>query len=130
MQTSGNKTSAPRGNLGQQRFVFLSHNSVDKPVVEEIARRLRAAGIEPWLDSWHLVPGEKWQPALEKALNEAGASAVFIGPSGVGPWQDEEMRLAIDRRVGTAASTMEMMSLCGTTLTASRRPRHSAVPLN
>ena len=81
--------------MDAQRFVFLSHNSAKQPVVEEIARRLRAEGIEPWLDSWHLVPGEKWQPALENALTEARASAIFVGPSGIGPWQDEEMRVAM-----------------------------------
>jgi hypothetical protein len=36
---------------------------------------------------------------IEQALTEARASVVFIGPSGVGPWQDEEMRVAIERRV-------------------------------
>ena len=29
---------------------FLSHNSQDKLAVEEIARRLKQAGMEPWLD--------------------------------------------------------------------------------
>lgn len=83
-------------------FVFLSHNSADKPAVEEIALRLIGHGIEPWLDAWRLVPGERWQPALERALAEAQASVVFFGPSGVGPWQEEEMRVAIDQRVRDA----------------------------
>ena len=85
--------------MAARRFVFLSHNTADKPAVEEIARRLEAEGIEPWFDAWHLVPGEKWQPALEKALTEARASVIVVGPSGMGPWQDEEMRVAIDRRI-------------------------------
>ena len=41
--------------------VFLSHSSVDKPRVEELARRLKQAGIEPFLDKWNLVPGGPWQ---------------------------------------------------------------------
>ncbi len=40
--------------------VFLSHNSADKPAVEEIARRLVAAGLQPFLDKWHLIPGQPW----------------------------------------------------------------------
>ena len=40
-----------------------------------------------------------WQPAIEKAVAESETCAVFIGPSGLGPWQNEEMRAAIDRRV-------------------------------
>jgi hypothetical protein len=60
--------------------VFLSHRSADETAVEALARRLRAEGLEPWLDSWHLVPGEPWQPALEQALTECASCAVFIGP--------------------------------------------------
>lgn len=78
--------------------VFLSHSSVDKPAVEEIARRLRDAGIEPFLDKWHLIPGDPWQEALEEALKQSATCAVFLGPSGMGPWQNEEMRVALDRR--------------------------------
>ena len=75
--------------------VFLSHSSQDKPAVEWIAGRLRDAGVEPFLDKWHLVPGEMWQPALEKALAASRAVAVFIGPSGISPWHNEEMRTAL-----------------------------------
>ncbi len=48
--------------------VFLSHTGPDKPAVEELARRLVRAGIEPWLDTWNLIPGAPWMPALEDAL--------------------------------------------------------------
>jgi len=72
--------------------VFLSHSSSDKPAVEELARRLGKEGIQGWLDKWHLIPGDAWQPAIEKALAESETCAVFVGPSGLGPWQNEEMR--------------------------------------
>jgi len=75
--------------------VFLSHNSQDRSAVEWIACRLRDAGIEPFLDKWHLIPGENWQPAVEKALAASKAVAVFIGPSGISPWNNEEMRTAL-----------------------------------
>jgi hypothetical protein len=78
--------------------VFLSHNSADKPAVESIAQRLLAAGIRPWLDSWNLVPGDPWQEGLEEALDTCATCAVFLGPSGIGPWHNEEMRVALDRR--------------------------------
>ena len=55
---------------GFKFHVFLSHNSVDKPAVEELAVRLKHEGIEPWLDKWNLVPGDAWQPAIERALGD------------------------------------------------------------
>jgi hypothetical protein len=84
---------------GPRFHTFLSHNSADKPAVEELARRLTREGIEPWLDKWNLIPGDPWQQAIEEALNTCATCTVFIGPSGIGPWQNAEMRAAIDRRV-------------------------------
>ena len=78
--------------------VFLSYSSADKPAVEALAQRLLAAGIRPWLDSWNLVPGDPWEEAIEQALDTCGTCAVFLGPSGIGPWHNEEMRVALDRR--------------------------------
>jgi hypothetical protein len=83
-----------------QRYdVFLSHTSGDKDAVERIARRLRAeAQLEPFLDKWHLIPGNPWQEELEQALNQSHTCAVFLGPADLGPWENEEMRLALDKR--------------------------------
>ena len=88
-----------RDLLAMSFHVFLSHSSADKPAVEELARQLKKEGIEAWLDKWHLIPGDPWQPAIEKALAGSYTCAVFVGPSGLGPWQNEEMRAAIDQRV-------------------------------
>ena len=83
-----------------QYDVFLSHNSQDKPAVERLAHRLTdEAGLRPFLDKWHLVPGEPWQEALEEALDQSRTCAVLIGPRGIGPWEHEEMRAAIEQRV-------------------------------
>ena len=79
--------------------VFLSHSSTDKPAVEEWARRLAKEGIQAWLDKWHLIPGNRWQPDIEKASAESESCAVFVGSGGFGPWQNEEMRAAVDQRV-------------------------------
>lgn len=86
---------------GKLYDVFLSHNGEDKEAVEELARRLEdEAQLKPWLDKWNLVPGRPWQEALEEALDASRACAVFLGPSGIGPWQNEEVRAALQERVG------------------------------
>ena len=82
--------------------VFLSHNSADKLAVEIIAHRLRAeAGLNPFLDKWHLIPGVPWQEALENALDHSVTVAIFIGSSGISPWHNEELRKALDQAVRT-----------------------------
>ncbi len=82
--------------------VFLSHNSEDKSAVEILARRLTdEAGLQPFLDKWHLIPGVPWQEALEEALSQSETIAVFIGPSGMSPWHNEEMRAALDKAART-----------------------------
>ena len=79
--------------------VFLSYATADKPAVEELARFLVRQGLNPWLDKWNLIPGEPWQEAIENALASCTACVVCLGPSRTGPWQNEEMRVAITRRV-------------------------------
>jgi hypothetical protein len=71
--------------------VFLCHNSKDKPEVREIAQQLQQKGIKPWLDEWELRPGLLWQPELERQIENIKAAAVFIGDSGLGPWQKTEI---------------------------------------
>lgn len=80
---------------------FLSYNSADRPLVASIAVALRdAAGIEVFYDEWSLVPGDAWQEELEKSLWASASCAIFIGANGFGPWHKEEMRSALERRVG------------------------------
>jgi hypothetical protein len=96
--------------------VFLSHNSHDKPSVEELARRLVKVGIRPWLDKWNLVPGEPWQEAIEEALDACQTVAVFLGPSGIGPWENEEMRSALEERVRNASRRVIPVLLPGSSM--------------
>jgi GTPase SAR1 family protein len=77
--------------------VFLCHNWKDKPSVRDLARRLRARGLRPWLDERQLRPGEMWQPALEEVIAKIPAAAVIIG-SEIGPWQMQELAAFLRQR--------------------------------
>ncbi|MDQ3802829.1 MAG: TIR domain-containing protein [Acidobacteriota bacterium] len=80
--------------------VFLSHDSRDKAAIEELAARLEDEfRLKPFVDKWHLVPGEPWQEGIERALDQSRTCAVFLGPMGIGPWENEEMRAALETRV-------------------------------
>ncbi|WP_298911526.1 GUN4 domain-containing protein [uncultured Nostoc sp.] len=82
-----------------QYDVFLCHNSKDKPEVIEIAHELTRQGIKPWLDKWALRPGLAWQSLLEEQIENIKSAAVFVGSSGLGPWQSQEMRAFLNEFV-------------------------------
>ena len=71
--------------------VFLCYHFKDRPLVEEIGRRLKERGILPWLDVWEVRPGVRWQKELRRTIKSVKAAAVFIGPGGAGPWQELEV---------------------------------------
>jgi hypothetical protein len=76
--------------------VFLSYNSADHRVVEEVARKLRDQGLEPFLDRWYLAPGKRWRSKLEETLSSCKAVAIFVGPGEMGSWQQREIDIALD----------------------------------
>jgi tetratricopeptide (TPR) repeat protein len=82
--------------------VFLSYHWRDREQVEGIARRLREHGLHPFLDRWYLTPGQPWQQVLEQVVGHCRAVAVCIGPGEMGPWQQREKHLALDRQARNA----------------------------
>ena len=92
--------------LGPKRYdAFLSYNSQDRLAVREVAERLKGERLELYLEEWELVPGREIQPALAEGLRDSKACVMFLGPNGLGPWQKQELQVAIDRRGATRPST-------------------------
>jgi hypothetical protein len=81
---------------GSSYDLFLSYNSVDHSLVEDIARKLRDKSLEPFLDRWYLVPGMRWRSKLEDTLSSCKAVAIFVGPGEMGSWQQREVDVALD----------------------------------
>ena len=79
--------------------VFLSYNDADEVAVERLARRLRDEGLRVFFAPWHLVPGVPWLEGLEEALKHSQSCAIFLGPTGRGPWQDVEIFMALQLAV-------------------------------
>lgn len=75
--------------------VFLAHHSVDKPLVEEIARELKRRGIRPWIDTEQIPPGALFQDQLQEAIPQVRSAAIILGPTGLGKWQALELRTSI-----------------------------------
>ena len=79
--------------------LFMSYHRTDSEAVLTVRKLLRVRGISTFLDRDQLIAGMSWPQALEQALRQARAVAVFIGPSGLGLWQKREMGYALDRQV-------------------------------
>ena len=78
--------------------VFFSYHWRDHAPVEAVARTLSKLGLRVFLDRWYLEPGQPWPKALERTLASCHSVAVFLGPDGLGPWQQREKDLALDRQ--------------------------------
>jgi energy-coupling factor transporter ATP-binding protein EcfA2 len=115
------------GNPTKQEYyhAFLSHNGADKSSVERLAEELEKRGLACWLDKWNLVPGDPWQTAIEGALGQCDTCVVFFGPLGLGPWHNEEMRLALQRRVNSRDRKLRVLPVI---LPGGQRAKESDVP--
>ncbi|WP_158795062.1 toll/interleukin-1 receptor domain-containing protein [Streptomyces sp. NRRL S-337] len=79
---------------------FISYNAKkDRAVVHRLAEMLHAEGFHVFLDDWRLVAGEPWQERQNEALANSPCCLAMCGAHGLGPWQNEEVRLAVAARV-------------------------------
>jgi hypothetical protein len=92
-------TPSPAAPVQQQFDVFLCHNSQEKPSIRKINDTLKKAGIRTWLDEEQLPLGLPWQVELEKRIADIRVAAVFVGDTGLGPWQDMELRAFLSQFV-------------------------------
>lgn len=83
----------------QQFDVFLAHSSKDKPLIRQIYQKLTAQGIRPWLDEEGIAPGTKFQDEIQQAIGRIKTTAIFLGESGLGPWQALELKSFISQCV-------------------------------
>ncbi|MDX8501919.1 TIR domain-containing protein [Mesorhizobium sp. VK4C] len=81
---------------GSDFDAFLSHSTKDKPAARELKQALEGRKLTIWFDEEQLRPGMSWQPLLEQGLQQAGSVVVAIGGTGMGPWQNEETRAALN----------------------------------
>lgn len=61
--------------------IFISHASADEWVAGQIAEKLAAVGVEPYLDSKVIETGDQLDAALGTALREADELLVLLTPA-------------------------------------------------
>jgi formylglycine-generating enzyme required for sulfatase activity len=64
--------------------IFLCHASEDKAQVREVYHQLKALGFAPWLDEMDILPGQKWDYEIKRALETSDFVLVFLSTRSVG----------------------------------------------
>ena len=64
--------------------VFLSHSSKDKPVVRELAARLKGDGIRVWLDEEQIKPGDSIPAKIEEGLERSRVLVLCMSANAFG----------------------------------------------
>jgi formylglycine-generating enzyme required for sulfatase activity/energy-coupling factor transporter ATP-binding protein EcfA2 len=77
--------------------LFLSFNSQDREKVRTVHGLLKDRGVATFFDEQDLRAGLNWPQALQQALNDSAAVAVFVGAQ-MGRWQWPEIGFALDRQ--------------------------------
>jgi hypothetical protein len=67
-----------------QYDIFLSHSSKDKPVVRDIAERLRADGLIVWFDDWEIRPGDSIPAKIEEGLEHSRVLVLCMSANAFG----------------------------------------------
>lgn len=77
---------------------FCSYSRADEPTVRRVVTALRERGITTFLDRESLPPGQPWPALLAKHIEDSRSVLVFVGPTGMGAWQQRECDLALLRQ--------------------------------
>ena len=104
----------PLGAKGQtvRPKVFISHASEDKVrFVVHFAERLRASGIDAWLDHWEMLPGDSIVDKIfAEGLKNATAVIVIVSSNSVSKsWIREELNAAFVKRVNTGCKLIPIV---------------------
>lgn len=78
--------------------IFLSHNHADKPRVRRLAERLRAAGMQVWLDEWVIQAGDIIALKVDEGLEQSRVLLLCISPAALASgWVALERSTAVHR---------------------------------
>jgi len=64
------------------KYIF-SYAREDSAFVLELAQQLRAYGVDLWLDQLDILPGQRWDRAVESALASCGGMIAVLSPHSV-----------------------------------------------
>lgn len=77
--------------------VFLSHSTKGKPVVRELANRLKKDNLRVWFDEWELKPGDSIPAKIEEGLEHSRVLVLCMSANAFGSKGEKyKMKLLTD----------------------------------
>ena len=95
----------------KQYDVFISHNSVDKPLVEILADKLREKNLHVWLDKEKLYAGGSLPESIRQAIINSRTALFCVSENGLGEWQKDEIEHCENWRIREGLTTIYVL-LC------------------
>src|SRR5882672_8664020 len=77
-------------------FVFVSYSRADEEFVKRLVENLRVEGVNIWLDQYDIAPGERWDMAIERALDRSTHILFVMSKSSV---RSENVRDELDTAI-------------------------------
>jgi formylglycine-generating enzyme required for sulfatase activity len=77
--------------------VFLCHAHPDAEKVRALYARLKADGVDAWLDKENIIPGQDWEMEIRKAVRESDIVVVCLSKQfSQKGYRQNEVRIALD----------------------------------
>jgi hypothetical protein len=78
--------------------IFLSYAREDEEKVESLYQKLSDAGFKPWMDKKDILPGERWEFSIRKAIRRSDFFLACLSANSVNRrgWIQKEIKGALD----------------------------------
>lgn len=87
--------------------IFLSHSSIDKPMVRKLAMDIESWGITVWLDEWKINPGDQIIQLVEKGIEESDFVAIWITENSIrSSWVEKEWRSKLHEEISSKKTSV------------------------
>ncbi len=86
--------------------IFVSYSRNDDAFVKRLVKDLRASGINVWLDQDNIAPGQRWDMAIERALDAASHILFVMSQAST---QSENVRDELDTAIDSGKTILPVL---------------------
>lgn len=87
-------------NAHKKPTVFISYSHADSQFVDNLAKRLKATGVDVWIDKWMIKVGDSITGKINEGIGASDYLVIVLSQSSVNSkWVREELNTALVRNV-------------------------------